>query len=105
VFDITAEVIANGSQQAVEVVLGPRFGDQSDKQTGSYTTPPSVLAYTRDGHRQQIHGTAITPPFATINAVDHDSPIELSSTNHLPRECLRSSLAPKKAQYSSGTRG
>ena len=73
VFDVTAEVIAGGSPQAVEMVLGPRIGDQSDKQTGSYTTPPSVVAYTRDGERQQIPGASITPPFAAITAVDYDS--------------------------------
>jgi YidC/Oxa1 family membrane protein insertase len=73
VFDVTAEVIAGGSQQAVEIVLGPRIGDQSDKQTGSYTTPPSVVAYTRDGQRQQIPGATITPPFATITVVNPDS--------------------------------
>jgi YidC/Oxa1 family membrane protein insertase len=73
VFDVTAEVISGGSPQPVEIVLGPRFGDQSDKQTGSYSTPPQFVAYTRDGQRQQILGAAITPPFATITAVDHDS--------------------------------
>jgi YidC/Oxa1 family membrane protein insertase len=73
VFDVTAEVIAGGSPQAVEIVLGPRVGDQSDKQTGSYTTPPSVVAYTRDGTRQQIAGAMVTPPFATIKAVNHDA--------------------------------
>ncbi|HSE35888.1 MAG TPA: YidC/Oxa1 family insertase periplasmic-domain containing protein [Blastocatellia bacterium] len=73
VFDVTAEVVAGGSEQAVEIVLGPRIGDQSDKQTGSYTTPPSVVAYTREGKRQQILGAAITPPFATITGVDYDS--------------------------------
>jgi YidC/Oxa1 family membrane protein insertase len=73
VFDVTAEVISGGSPQAVEIVLGPRFGDQSDKQTGSYSTPPQFVAYTRDGKRQQILGAAITPPFATITAVDHET--------------------------------
>jgi len=73
VFDVTAEVTAGGSEQAVEIVLGPRIGDQSDKQTGSYTTPPSVVGFTRDGKRQQIPGASITPGFATITVVNHDS--------------------------------
>lgn len=73
VFDVTAEVKSGGGEQLTEIVLGPRFGDQSDKQTGSYSTPPQVVAYTRDGQRQQILGAAITPPFATITVVDHDS--------------------------------
>src|SRR6266404_1751343 len=72
-FDVTAEVKSGGSTQPVEIILGPRFGDQSDRQTGSYSTPPQVIAYIRDGKRQQILGAAITPPFATITAIDHDS--------------------------------
>ena len=73
VFDVTAAVKSAGGEQAAEIVLGPRFGDQSDKQTGSYSTPPQVIAYTRDGHRQQILASSITPPFATITAVDQGS--------------------------------
>lgn len=73
VFDLTADVRSNGSEQPVEVVLGPRFGDQSDKQTGSYSTPPQVIAYTREGQRQAILGARITPPFATVASVDQAS--------------------------------
>src|SRR6266496_93267 len=73
VFGVTAEVKSGGSSQPVEIILGPRFGDQSDRQTGSYSTPPQVIAYTREGKRQQILGAAITPPFATITTIDHDS--------------------------------
>jgi len=73
VFDTTVEVKSNGREQPVEIVLGPRFGDQSDRQTGSYSTPPQVIAYTRDGQRQQILGARITPPFATITALDAGS--------------------------------
>jgi len=73
VFDVTADVKSGGSEQLAEIVLGPRFGDQSDKQTGSYSTPPQVVAYTREGQRQQILGAAITPPFAVITAVDRES--------------------------------
>jgi len=70
VFDVKAEVKSAGSEQPAQIVLGPRFGDQSDKQTGSYSTPPQVIAYTRDGQRQQILGARITPQFATITSVD-----------------------------------
>src|SRR6185436_16638642 len=73
VFDVEAEVTSTGGKQPVEIVLGPRFGDQSDTQTGSYSTPPTMIAYTRDGQRQQVPGARVTPPFATITAVDHDS--------------------------------
>jgi len=73
VFDVTADVKSGGSEQLAEIVLGPRFGDQSDKQTGSYSTPPQVVAYTRDGKREQVLGAAITPPFGTITAIDHES--------------------------------
>jgi YidC/Oxa1 family membrane protein insertase len=73
VFDLTADVKSNGGEQPVEIILGPRFGDQSDKQTGSYSTPPQVIAYTRDGQRQAILGARITPPFATVTAVDQSS--------------------------------
>ncbi|HKA23182.1 MAG TPA: YidC/Oxa1 family insertase periplasmic-domain containing protein [Blastocatellia bacterium] len=71
VFDVTAEARSSSGEQAVELVLGPRFGDQSDKQTSSYSTPPQFVAYTRDTHRLQIPGPKITPPFATITNVDH----------------------------------
>lgn len=73
VFDLAADVKTSGSEQPVELVLGPRFGDQSDRQTGSYSTPPQVIAYTRDGQRQAILPGRITPPFATITAVDQAS--------------------------------
>jgi YidC/Oxa1 family membrane protein insertase len=72
VFDVTADV-KTSSEQPVEIVLGPRFGDQSDRQTGSYSTPPQAVAYTRDGHRQAVLAASITPPFATITAVDQGS--------------------------------
>ncbi|MFY9555466.1 MAG: YidC/Oxa1 family insertase periplasmic-domain containing protein [Blastocatellia bacterium] len=72
-FDATAEVNSGGTDQQVELLLGPRFGDQSDKQIGSYSSPPSVVGYTRDGQRQQIPGAQVTPPFATITAVNQES--------------------------------
>jgi YidC/Oxa1 family membrane protein insertase len=73
VVDVIADVKSNGSAQPAEIVLGPRIGDQSDKQTGSYSTPPQVVAYTRDGDRQAILAARITPPFATITEVDQAS--------------------------------
>lgn len=73
VVDVTADVQSSSGVQQAELVLGPRFGDQSDTQTGSYSTPPQAVAYTRDGHRQQILPAKITPPFATITSVDHGS--------------------------------
>ncbi|HEX8089898.1 MAG TPA: hypothetical protein VF762_13645, partial [Blastocatellia bacterium] len=54
VFDVTADLTTGGAQQPVELIIGPRIGDQSDKQTGSYSTPPHVVAYTRDGSREQV---------------------------------------------------
>ncbi|HSB11744.1 MAG TPA: YidC/Oxa1 family insertase periplasmic-domain containing protein [Blastocatellia bacterium] len=73
VFDVKADVTSGSGQQPVELVLGPRFGDQSDKQSGSYSTPPQVIAYTRDGHREAVPGARITAPFASITSVDHSS--------------------------------
>lgn len=72
-FDVRAEVETNGAQQPVEITIGPRIGDQSDRQTGSYASPPQVVAYTRDGSRQQIPGPKITPPFATVTGVDRST--------------------------------
>jgi YidC/Oxa1 family membrane protein insertase len=73
VFDVNAEARSSTGEQAVELVLGPRFGDQSDKQTSSYSTPPQFVSYARDGHRIQIPGPKITPPFATIINIDHSA--------------------------------
>ncbi|HSO75722.1 MAG TPA: YidC/Oxa1 family insertase periplasmic-domain containing protein, partial [Blastocatellia bacterium] len=73
VFDVRAEAEANGTQQPVEVVIGPRIGDQSDRQTGTYALPPQVVAYSLDGSHYQIPGASITPLFATVTGVDHPS--------------------------------
>jgi YidC/Oxa1 family membrane protein insertase len=73
VFDVRAEAEANGAQQPVEIVIGPRIGDQSDRQTGSYALPPQIVAYGLDGSHYQIPGANITPPFATVTGVDHSS--------------------------------
>jgi YidC/Oxa1 family membrane protein insertase len=73
-FDATAEVISNGEQQEVELVLGPRIGDQTDKQAGgTYSTPPQVISYTVGGDREQVLGASITPPFAKITLIDYES--------------------------------
>lgn len=70
VFDATAELTTGGAQQPVELVIGPRIGDQSDKQTGSYATPPHVVAYTTGGSREQVLGSHITQPIANIKSID-----------------------------------
>lgn len=74
IFETTAEVTSNGSQQPVELVIGPRIGDQTDKQAGgSYSTPPQVVAYDREGKRISFMAPAITPPFAKVTQVDESS--------------------------------
>jgi YidC/Oxa1 family membrane protein insertase len=70
VFDVTADLTTGGAQQPAELIIGPRVGDQSDKQTGSYSTPPHVVAYTRDGSREQVLSSHITQPVANIKSVD-----------------------------------
>jgi YidC/Oxa1 family membrane protein insertase len=70
-FETTAAVTANGSPQPVELVIGPRIGDQTDKQAGgSYSTPPQVVAYDTAGKRHSFIGTHITAPFAKIAQLD-----------------------------------
>jgi YidC/Oxa1 family membrane protein insertase len=70
-FETTAEVTANGSPQPVELVIGPRIGDQMDKQTGgSYSTPPQVVAYNREGKRLSFVAPRITPAFAKVTQID-----------------------------------
>src|SRR5215831_7740060 len=70
VFDANVSVTVNGSAQPVELVIGPRFGDQSDRQTGSYSQPPSIMAYQVGDHMDHIDPRSITPPFAKITALD-----------------------------------
>jgi YidC/Oxa1 family membrane protein insertase len=70
-FETTAAVTANGSPQRVELVIGPRIGDQTDKQTGgSYSTPPQVVAYTAENKRLSFMGSHITPAFAKVTQLD-----------------------------------
>src|SRR5215813_13160845 len=73
VFDTNVSVTVNGSAQPVELVIGPRFGDQSDKQSGSYSQPPSIMAYQVGDHLDHIDPRSITPPFAKITAIDEGS--------------------------------
>ena len=70
VFDVTGRVVSGGSPQPVSLQVGPRIGDQSDNQTGSYSTPPQVVAFDRAGNRTSVVGASINEPIAEITAVD-----------------------------------
>jgi YidC/Oxa1 family membrane protein insertase len=70
VFDATVSVKVKGNAQPVELVIGPRFGDQSDKQTGSYSRPPGIIAGQVGDHVDRIDTRSITPPFAKITGLD-----------------------------------
>ncbi len=73
-FEVTAQVVSNGSPQTVELVLGPRIGDETDVQTGgSYANHYQAIAFTKEGSRIQVDGGHITPPFAKIVQVDESS--------------------------------
>ncbi len=76
-FDVKASVTktANNvlSQQPVQIVLGPRFGDQSDAQVGSYSTPSQVVTYSTDGKREYVLASGITASFATIKEIRPDA--------------------------------
>ncbi len=71
-FDAGASVKTAEGEQSAQIVLGPGFGDQSDTQTGSYSTPPQVIAYTTEGSREQAASTHITQPVATIQSVNYE---------------------------------
>jgi YidC/Oxa1 family membrane protein insertase len=71
VVDVQAQVSVKGSAQPVEIVLGPRIGDQSDKSTGTYSSPPAAVVLTREGKREQFLGATITHPFTAIKNIDH----------------------------------
>lgn len=74
VFDVTADVTSGGAGQPASVVIGPRIGDQSEKQSlGSYSTPPQVVAYNVQDSREAYIGSAITPAFAKITRVDEEN--------------------------------
>jgi len=72
IFDARASVKTLEGEQPAQIVLGPGFGDQSDTQTGSYNTPPQVVAYTTDGSREQALGSHINQSVATIQSVNYD---------------------------------
>jgi YidC/Oxa1 family membrane protein insertase len=74
VVDVTAQATTPAGDQRVELVLGPRIGDQSDKRTnGSYSTPAQVIAFNREGKRDSVVGTSITPPFGKITALNAEA--------------------------------
>jgi YidC/Oxa1 family membrane protein insertase len=74
IFDVTAQVVSGGTPQAVELVLGPRIGDETNVQTGgSYANHYQAIAFTKEGSRIQVDGGHITPPFAKIVQVDEAS--------------------------------
>jgi YidC/Oxa1 family membrane protein insertase len=73
IVDVTARVTSPTGEQRVELVLGPRIGDQSDKRaSGSYSTPPQVIAYNTQGSREAVVAQSITAMFTKITAVDED---------------------------------
>lgn len=72
-FELTADVKSGGGDQPVYVELGPRIGDQTDKQSGTYSTPPQVVAYDVAGNRHQYLGSGITPAFGKITSIDPSS--------------------------------
>ena len=71
-FDARASVKTAEGEQPAQIVIGSGFGDQSDTQTGSYSTPPQVIAYTTEGSREQFVGTHINQPLATIQSVNYE---------------------------------
>lgn len=71
IVEVTADVKANGAEQPVELVLGPRIGDQTDPQNGtSYGNHYQVIGFNREGSRFQIDGHYVTPAFAKITQID-----------------------------------
>ncbi len=71
-FDAAIAVTTGGQPQMVELAIGPRFGDQSDHQQGSYGVPTQVVADTRMDSNVRVMGAYITPPFARIIAFDRE---------------------------------
>jgi YidC/Oxa1 family membrane protein insertase len=72
-FEAAADVKVNGSEQPVYIVMGPRFGDQTEKQGGSYSVPPQVCAYHLDSKAKRVIGGSITPSFTKITGIDPSS--------------------------------
>ena len=73
ILDASVKVTAGGSSPLTELVIGPRIGDQSDRQTGSYSSPPQVVAYNSEDKVERLLGAKITPPFTKIKSVDESS--------------------------------
>lgn len=73
VFDARADVTVGGSEQPVYLIIGPRFGDQTEIQGGSYSVPPQICAYTLTDEAQRVIGGTITPPFTKIVSIDPSS--------------------------------
>jgi YidC/Oxa1 family membrane protein insertase len=72
IFDAKASLMTSEGERPTHLVIGPGIGDQSDKSSGSYSTPPQVVAYTTQGSREQLVGAKINEPVATIQAVNYD---------------------------------
>jgi YidC/Oxa1 family membrane protein insertase len=80
VCDARASIKTSEGEQPAQIVLGPGFGDQSDTQVGSYSTPPQVVAYTLEGSREQALGPKINQTVASIvsatdNQITLDKPL------------------------------
>src|SRR5262245_4200053 len=48
IFDANVEIKRGGEVQPVQLAFGPHFGDQTDTQHGSYSTPPQAVACSID---------------------------------------------------------
>jgi YidC/Oxa1 family membrane protein insertase len=73
VFDLETAVVSKAAVQPAEIMIGPRIGDQSDNSSGSYSTPPQVIAFELSGSTHRVVGAKITPPFAKIKSVDYSA--------------------------------
>jgi YidC/Oxa1 family membrane protein insertase len=72
VFDAKASLTGPEGERPALLIIGPGIGDQSDKGGSSYSTPPQVVAFTTQGSREQLVGTKINEPLATIQSVNYD---------------------------------
>jgi len=70
VFKAATSVRSGATEQPVEIVIGPRIGDQSDTQTGSYSTPPQIIGTTLADKTDRIIGARATPPFGSIVGIN-----------------------------------
>jgi YidC/Oxa1 family membrane protein insertase len=72
VFDAKATLTGAEGERPALLIIGPGIGDQSDRGGSSYSTPPQVVAFTTQGSREQLAGTKINEPLATIQSVNYD---------------------------------